>query len=289
MCPAGGSCALFLGASHLEFRDDVHDLLRDFDDELKQASRMYRYIVRAAEQDFKAVYDQLLQENSGWEDSYNGGDAVWDAEVELGMNPWTLAKHLGFMTLVTIVALAEIVLARLGAACWQEPKYTVYPSGKTWSRRWEGEFYRTCLKRKFDPDAGGFGALRALRDLYAHGYGVPVEPSELQALARRLYGALPSAPPTRAEIDLGFDGAMSFFGEHAKFSHQDGLVEGFFFRLPKAELTPLAVHRSIECVRSTIAEAGASVVGGTVDDVSATRFARTVSTFWERRGGIPAD
>lgn len=280
---------MFLGASHLEFRDDVHDLTRDFENELQKASRLHHYIVRVAGRDFEAVYDRLLEENSGWEDSYNGGDAVWDAEVELGMNPWTLAKHLGFMTLVRTVALAEIVLARLGAACWEEPTYTVYPLGKTWSRRWEREFYTTCLKRKFDPGAGGFGALRALRDLYAHGYGVPVDPGDLQALARRLYGAFSSAPPTREEVDLGIDGTMSFFGEHAKFSHQDGLVEGFFFRLPEAELSPRAVHRSIETIRSTVAEARAAVVAGTVDDVSATRFVRTVSRYWEQRGGIPTD
>ena len=77
------------------------------------------------------------------------------------------------MALTRAMSLSEVTLARMAAAWFVEPETVVFVNGKVWSRGWEEMFYGTMLVTPFVTSSDGFGALRDLRDLYVHGYGIP--------------------------------------------------------------------------------------------------------------------
>lgn len=189
------------------------------------------------------------------------------------------------LSLARAVSLAEIVLARLAAACWERPDLTVFTQGKTWPRQWEIDFYRTCLRTKFDSNGRGFETLRRLRDLYMHGYGVPVREADLHTLAASLHREFEPSKLTAEEAELGYEGVASFFGPHAIYDAETGVRDQLLFGLPAANITPLACFRALERIRSHICEAAEAVLNGTRDDVASSRFVKKVERWWEQRGG----
>lgn len=165
---------MYLGDTHTDGHTNIELLAVEFDREIERIILMHRYVIKTAARDFGQLYERLLAAHNYEDSGYDGGDAIWDTEQELGVNPWDVEEHFGLLSLARAVSLAEIVLARLAAACWERLELTVFPQGRTWPRQWEVDFYKTCLRTKFDSNGRGFETLRRLRDLYMHGYGVPV-------------------------------------------------------------------------------------------------------------------
>lgn len=279
--------SMYLGDTHADSRMDVEWLMREFASELREIIALHRYVVTTATREFETVYERLLAEHTGGEDDYNGGDAICDAEEELGVNPWNVEQHLGLMTLARAVSLAEIVMARLAAVCWTRPELTVFPNGRTWQRAWEHEFYKTCLEVKFDPDDDGFGPLRQLRDASIHGYGVPVIADQQHKLAARLHEHFDPSVVTAEEIELGYEGTASFFGEDATFDRREGLRSTLLMGLPAANLTPVATYRALVRIGAHVDGAAKAVLSGPRHDVGASKFVKMVEKWWTERGGIP--
>ncbi|MFC8501298.1 hypothetical protein ACFUC1_02990 [Pedococcus sp. NPDC057267] len=278
---------MYLGDSHLGGHTHVDFLVREFDAELERIIKVHRYIVKVAARDFDEEYERFLSMHNYEVDGYDGGDAIWDAEQTLGVNPWAVEQHLGLLSLARALSLAEIVMARLAAACWEQPEITVFPKGKTWPRRWEREFYRTCLNVEFDPEASGMGTLRSLRDLYVHGYGVPVHEEHQHELAAALAQHFSAEPPTQEETNLGYEGVASFFGPDARFDAETGVTDDIRFGLPEANVTPLATYRALNRIGERVTGAATAVLSGPRNDVQSSRFVKTVSAWWQRQGGLP--
>lgn len=156
-------------------------------------------------------------------------------------------------------------------------------------REWEREFYRTCLQKPFNTNSNGFGELREIRDLYAHGYGVPVTREAQERLAARLHSKFDFSPPSATEIALGYSGAASFFGETATYDAKEGLRDLLMMRLPAANLTPVATHRALDRLRTHVHRAVEAVRGGIRDDYRQSKYIRTVVRWWEKNGGTPED
>jgi len=78
------------------------------------------------------------------------------------------------MALTRAMSLSEVTLARMAAAHFTDPEDAMFPNGNLWPRKWEDAFYWSCLMTPFRTRSNGFGSLRDLRDLYVHGYGIPV-------------------------------------------------------------------------------------------------------------------
>lgn len=278
---------MYLGESHVGTRTRVDFLMQEFETELDGIVKLHRYVIMAAARDFNREYNLLLSKNAHEDSAYDGGDAIWDAEKILGINPWNVEHHLGLLSLSRAVSLAEIVLARLAATCWERPELTVFPNGKTWPRGWERAFYKTCLKNPFDPNKGGLGTLRALRDLYVHGYGVPVKEEQQHKLAGALHREFGVEPASPEEVAHGYKGVASFFGEHARFDPQEGLRDDMYFGLPQANVTPLATYRALRRIGDRVSEAARAVMTGPLDDASSSKFIQVVEDWWQKHGGIP--
>jgi hypothetical protein len=277
---------MLFGETHTaSARRDVEPLMVDFAAEIDSIIALHRHVVTSTERDFTAAYERHLSEHDPAYESYDGADAVWDAEQELGFTPWSTEQHIGLMSLTRGVALAEIVMARLAASRFAHPQHTVFPNGQTWTRAWEAAFYKTCLNVRFDPASGGFGALRSLRDLYSHGYGVPVRAAEHQKLARILHQHFDTSDPTSEEAALGYTGPASFFGPYAEFDHENGIRDTVMLGLPEANLTPVIVYRALLRVRDHVIAAETAVSGGLRTDAASSKFATLVTSWWERQGG----
>lgn len=133
---------MYLGDSHIGGHTQVDFLVREFHQELDRIIGLHQYVIKRMASDFEAEYESLLAKYAGEDSSYDGGDAIWDAEKALGVNPWEAEGQVGLLSLARAISLTDIVLARLAAACWERPELTVFPKGKTWPRHWAQEFYK---------------------------------------------------------------------------------------------------------------------------------------------------
>lgn len=146
---------------------------------------------------------------------------------------------------------------------------------------------QTCLNSSFDTDGEGLGTLRALRDLYMHGYGVPVQEEQHHKLAAAIYSNFSMEPATPAEVALGYEGVSSFFGPNAHFDSKTGLRDEMLIGLPAASITPLATYRALVRIGHRLEEAAECVMSGPRDDASESKFVKTVERWWDKRGGLP--
>ena len=137
-----------------------------------------------------------------------------------------------------------------------------------WSRNRERTVYKTVLR---DPVAGSgaFNAMRDLRDLYMHGYGVPATEQRRVTLAQKLHSTVDRASATDAERALGYSGEVYFFGEHSTYSPRDKAVLGRFDPHRRADLSPLAAHRLLRSARDYVHAAHAAVLSGARPNLTA--------------------
>lgn len=270
---------MYLGDSHASNHIDIETLLRESTEELEKIVTLHRYVTRTVEREFTASYDRHLKVNDP--EYYDGGDAIWDAEKEIGVTPWHVDKHFGLLSLARGVSLAEVVMARMAAKVWEIPELTVFPNGKMWSRTWEKEFYRTVLNQRFDSYGNGFGPLRSLRDVYIHGYGVPVEADSQGVLARSLHQALDMSSLTAEEEALGYGGEPGFFGPYAKYHPKTGLTDTLVSGVPAADLSPVSTYRALKRIGEHVVLASEAVMSGPRDDLENSRFIKMVAKYWD--------
>lgn len=238
--------------------------------------------MRVSDRDFTEKYESFL--NRSDPENYDAGDAIWDAEQDLGFEPYEVSQHAGLMALTRAISLSEVTMARMAAACFVEARSVVFVNGKVWARAWEESFYKTCLITPFNTSSNGFGALRELRDIYVHGYGIPTTDERRNKLAGRLHREFGDAEPTAQEMALGYEGTAYYFGRYAKYSPQTQRLESEFFFHKSADLSPLSTYRSLTRIGMHIKEAHAAVEAGVRDDITLEncKFARIYDE-WDKR------
>ncbi len=192
------------------------------------------------------------------------------------------------MALTRTMSLSEVTLARMAAAWFVEPETVVFINGKVWSRGWEEMFYGKMLVTPFVTSSDGFGALRDLRDLYVHGYGIPATEGRRLTLAQKLHEAFGDSEPTDEERALGYRGASYYFGEYAKYSPETRSFTSETWHRRNANLSPLSTYRSLARIRRHIAAAYAALGDGIRDDITIEncKFAREYDK-WEKRQARP--
>jgi hypothetical protein len=271
---------------HLDLLTDKtgwHLHLHDFDKELNRIIAMHRYLVTVSEKQFTEEYERLM--SLPGDGDYDGGDAIWDAEQKLGINPWDVASHAGLMAITRAISLSEVVLARMAAAHLMDPDHWVFPEGQLWFRPWEREFYQAVPLTPFKTDSNGFGTLRSLRDLYTHGYGIPATEKRRENLVKKLYNQFDTGPITAEETQLGYMGEAYFFGSDALYSSKTQKLERTFFMPLRADISPVATYRMLQQIRSHIAAAHAALSDGLQSDITAAnnKFVAAVETWWDTK------
>lgn len=258
-----------------------HLHLHDFNDELDRIINMHRYLVNVSEKQFSDEYDRLMALPG--DGSYDGGDAIWDAEKTIGITPWDVASHAGLMAITRAVSLSEVTLARMAAAHFPDPDRWIFPEGQLWFRDWERKFYKTVPINSFKIDGNGFGVVRGLRDLYCHGYGIPANDKRRADLARKLYNQFDTGPITLEESGLGYAGAAYFFGEDVRYSSRTQELESGAFMPKGVDISPLATYRVLGRIRSHIEAAHGALSNG-VQTANLTaennKFVETVEEWW---------
>lgn len=236
---------------------DPDETLQRFNDDLDLVANLHRFLVTSVPRMFEAEIAEVAR--GADLEHYDYGDAIWDAEKTLGVTPWDVEAHSGMIAISRAVSLSELALAQMAARLFEHPEAIVYRDRRTWSRRLEGLFYKTCLVTPFKVGGNGFSALRDLRDTYVHGYGLASSRERRNELAQRLYQGTDTSPITPEETELGYDGVVGFFGA-ATYTKGD-LHPGIDGRLT-ASITALATHRAIKQIRSHIASAHAAIEQG---------------------------
>jgi hypothetical protein len=258
--------------------------LEEFHEELDAIISMHRYLVQVSERQFSTEYDRLMSRPG--DGSYDGGDAMADAEEAVGVAPWDVASHAGLMAITQAVSLAEVVLARMAAAHVEHPEHWIFPRGQLWVRKWEHLFYRTVPVTGFSTNSNGFSTLRSLRDLYAHGYGIPSTNERRQKLARSLYAQFDTGPITAKETALGYTGDAYFFGQETQYSPRTQTLETTGFGAKRADVSLLATYRVLERIRDHIQEAHAALSNGLHPKLDAGNndFVKHVAHWWSQTG-----
>jgi len=238
-------------------RTDPDETLRRFNEDLDLVENLHRFLVTSVPAMFEGKIGDFAR---GVDlDYYSYGDAMWDAERTLGVTPWHVEAHSGMIAISRAVSLSELALAQMAARVFEHPETIIYRDGRTWSRRLEGLFYKTCLVASFKVGGSGFSALRDLRDTYIHGYGLASSRERRTALAQSLYQGTDTSPITPEETALGYDGVVGYFGAA---TYTKGDLHPGIDGLLTASITPLATHRAIKQIRSHIASAHAAIEQG---------------------------
>lgn len=269
---------MFLHSHHDEARSNRDEILYRFQTELSEIQALHRYQVETIESDYDKWTEEYGDQLSDPE-NYDGGDAHYYAVKKLGSEPSDAISHIGCMTIVRAVALAEITLAHLAATTWEHPEKTVFPEGGTWSHGWAIAFYDGVTKTKLDLTTNGFDAIRDLRNTYAHGYGIAGTPEKLRALAKSLSENFDHGPATDAELKLGFGNDARFFASSTG-TDEAGTPLRFFGSVPPADMTPLMTHRVLERVGEVISRAKISADSGLIDEIGGSEFGKKVMNFW---------
>lgn len=271
-----------LNLSYLTDRTRWHLHVQDFDEELDAVLAMHRYLVRASRRDFRAEYERQLAIHNP--ENYDGGDAIWDAEIAIGVNSWDVESHAGLMAIARAVSIAEVMFARMAAHFLRDPEIWVFPNEGLWMRDWESKFYKFVLVAPFDVGGNGFGPLRELRDLYTHGYGVPATKARLDRLAQRLHDKFDTSPATAEEKSDGFEGEVYFFGDRTTYSSKTRTLESTLFDSHHADVSELATYRALEQLRAHVHSAHAAATAGLRDDVEdGNKYVKTVTQWWAKR------
>ena len=248
--------------------------LHEFEGEMARIINTHRYLIRVSERDFREAFQKFIAAHDL--EHYDGGDAIWDAEEQLGVEPSEVSQHAGLMALTRAISLSEVTLARMASAWMTDPKKIAFINSRSWTRAWEESFYKSCPPEPFHTASNGFGALRDLRDLYVHGYGEPHTEDRRQSLARKLHDALGDTEPTDEEKALGYRGAASYFSEYANYDRDNDSFIGTFITDRNANLSPLSTYRSLLRIREHITAASKSLDRGVKKNLSAenSRFVR---------------
>lgn len=267
----------------LNERSDPSLLLHDFDEDISTIERFHRYVIEASDRDFRQACDEI---SLGLDpEQYDGGDVVGYAEERLGITPWDVASHSGLMAVSRATSLVEVMFARMAAQTIQEPDYWIFPDNGLWSRQREEDFYSSVLRMPFKTNAGAFKAIRGLRDLYAHGYGVPASEHRRSTLGQQLVQHIPCGPPTELERRLGYDGAVFFFGWDSSYSARERQVTSTWSSTRRADLSPLAAYRILVAAKEHVHAAHAALQQGLRSDLDTNlpKFVRNVHKEMERR------
>lgn len=257
-------------------RGDRELMLHDFDTEMHQIERMHQYVVTTSHREFYALSDEISEELDP--EHYDGGDVIGIAEERLGINPWDVAAHSGLMAISRATSLSEVMLARMAAHFIQDSARFVFPGDGLWSRQREEEFYKSVLKTPFRTNSGAFSAMRGLRDLYIHGYGVPATEKRRSRLAERLYQFIDRGPATQPERDLGYEGQVYFFGWDSSFSPSKRAVTPSWTSSGRADISPLAAYRMLMAAKAHVHAAYCAFDDGFHDDLDEEepKFIKTV-------------
>lgn len=177
----------------------------------------------------------------------------------------------GLMWLTSAISLSEFTLARFAALFFHNPEEIVVVNGGTWSRQEAVAFYKSCLKNPFKSDGNGFGSLQSLRDLYAHGYGVPAVAEKRDALARKLhqqFHAILTTPASAEELALGYQDTRYLFGEGTTYDRRKNELKTGWLSNATADLSPLVTYRILLHVKQHIANAYSALLGDIRDDMT---------------------
>lgn len=244
---------------------------------------MHRYLVNVSEKQFREEWDRLMALPG--DGSYDGGDAIWDAERKIGVAPWEVASHAGLMAITRAVSLSEVTIARMAAAHFDDPDHWIFPEGQLWFREWERKFYRTVPISSFNIDGNGFGTVRSLRNLYSHGYGIPATEARRNDLALKLYSQFDTGPLTPEEEKLGYTGDVYFFGDDVRFSSRTQELDAGSFVAKRADISPLATYRLLNRIKMHIEAAHGALSGGVTMNLTAKNnsFVETVEKWWAKK------
>ncbi|MGE3193345.1 MAG: hypothetical protein AB7K08_07765 [Microbacteriaceae bacterium] len=254
----------------------------EFDDELDRIVREHRYLVRTANREFEGRWNEIMSQPSDGE--WDGGDAFAWVQDELGINPFDVEGDAGLAAIGRAVSLAEVTFARIAAAHFTDPDRYVFPNGNLWYREWEELFFKQVLNTPFHVNSNGFGSLRDLRDLYAHGYGVPATEARRDRLAVRLYSDFPSSPPNAEEASRGYIGDAYWFGKYTSFDTRSKSLVSDLFLSRNADVSELAAYRALNSIGTHVHALEMAVWNGVITDISEdNRFFRKVDDWWNQR------
>lgn len=223
----------------------------DFERNFEILKQSHRFIELASMREAARVWDEISRESHA--EDFDGGDAYYEMEQRLGADPYEVVAYNGMTSLSRAVSLWEITVARVGARFFKENSDVVFKSGRTWEREKCVDFFKSCLVAPINPYMSFMKPLTALRDRFAHGYGVFSSREEADRLARLLHQQVNTGPATPDEEALGFGGSAYFFGQYVSYDSRTGLSSDFFAPI-KAELSPLATHRMLGMIHTRMKE-----------------------------------
>lgn len=243
-------------------------LVPEFEEELERIVKEHRYIVRTASREFEGLWNDYMSRLSDGE--LDGGDIFALVQMKLGINPFDVEGDAGLAAISRAVSLAEVTFARIAAAHFHQPGDWVYIDDKLWSRELEGKFFKSVLREPANTSANGFGSLRDLRDLYAHGYGVPATGARREKLAARLYSDFPAKGPTADEHLLGYRGDAYWFGKYTTFDTKTRSLVSDVFSSRNADVSELAAYRALRSIESHVQAVEQAVLRGVHIDLPDT-------------------
>jgi hypothetical protein len=207
------------------------------------------------------------------------GDVDSAVYTEFGGHLNDFRRHLGIMVLSRAVSLAEYTLAKAAASLFADPERLVFQGGKVWKRDLAVSFYRSALVQRFDLDANGLNYFQALRDYYAHAYGIFADgkPTNLEENLLKLVGDL---EPTDEEEERGYTDGVRLVVSGDGWNGWDS-KEGF---LPVVELSSLATARLLSSLRQVVERGLDAAEGGLLplEELSRSKFCRVAVKIAER-------
>lgn len=249
-------------------RTAFRHLIPEFEIEIERIVKEHRYIVRTANREFEGLWNDYMSQPSDGE--LDGGDIFALVEAKLGINPFDVEGDAGLAAISRAVSLAEVTFARMAAAHFHQPEDWVYLDGKLWTRELEGKFFKRVLRQPTSTSENGFGSLRDLRDLYAHGYGVPTTEARRNQLAVRLYSDFPSKAPTVDERLLGYTGDAYWFGKYTSFDTKTRSLVSEIFSSKSADVSELAAYRALKSIEAHVQAVEQAVLHGLLPDLAET-------------------
>jgi len=241
-------------------------LVPEFEQELDRIVKEHRYIVRTASREFEALWNDYMSQPSDGE--RDGGDIFALVEMKLGINPFDVEGDAGLAAISRAVSLAEVTFARMAAAHFHQPEDWVYLDEKLWTRELEGKFFKFVLLQPVNTSANGFGSLRDLRDLYAHGYGVPASEARREKLAVRLYSDFPTKGSTADERFLGYNGDAYWFGKYTTFDTKTRSLVSEIFSSRNADVSELAAYRALKSIEAHVQAVEQAVLHGVLTELA---------------------
>ena len=214
-----------------------------------------------------------------WDDAKTHGEYAYDADegdvysVMYNRVPASedeVKNHLGIMLVVRAVALAEYTLAHIAATFFAAPEDVVFEDDKAW-RWWRAEqFYSTALRKPFKLNTFGFNAIAALRNYYAHSYGVFQDAAAARQQQTRIAALVGSSEPSLEERNLGYSNSLAIVS----------IGSGWDQFAPVVQLGDLATFRLLEVTKKTVLAAFEAAFAGLLgeEELNRSKFVRR----WQR-------